>query len=135
MEVQHALSEHKEIPTIFQRKQSYPGLSLCLQIPPISAQEIKLDEYVSKALLLRQDSFESNPKKVEQEIEIVEEEIDWWNAPRLDQRHANSEYQICQKANSKPKIAPRSVSQIYRNQLQKPVANVSKPSEKSNKCN
>ena len=65
MEVQYALSEHKEILTIFLEETKLPpGLSLCLQqFQSISVKETNWMSNASKALLLRQDSFESNPKK------------------------------------------------------------------------
>ena len=139
MEVQYALSEHKEILTIFLEETKLPpGLSLCLQqFQSISVKETNWMSNASKALLLRQDSFESNPKKVsEQEIEIAEEEIDygmqlwslWTNAMQTQN------IRFAKKANSKPKIAPEKVvSQIpiETKVPQKPVAQP-KPSEKSN---
>ena len=80
MEVQYALSENKEILTIFlEDTQLPPGLSLCLQqFQSISTKETNWAENACKALLIRQDSYELNPpEQKQQESPVEEEEIDY----------------------------------------------------------
>ncbi len=76
MEVQYALSEQKEILTIFLEDTKLPpGLSLCLQqFQSISVSEKNWMESACKALLQRQDAVASDGSIGSSQPELVEEE-------------------------------------------------------------
>ena len=81
MEVQYALSEQKEILTIFLEDTKLPpGLSLCLQqFQSISVSEPNWIESACKTLLQRQDSlnYTGSVERVHADLSSQEEEIDY----------------------------------------------------------
>ena len=139
MEVQYALSEHKEILTIFLEETKLPPW-VVLMSSTISidiSQRDKLDEQCFQGITTETGQFRVKSQKVsEQEIEIAEEEIDygmqlwslWTNAMQTQN------IRFAKRANSTPKIAPEKVVSripIETKVPQKPVEQP-KPSEKSN---